>query len=71
MSSIFVALDLGTISETVVSWANFHIPERVLLEIARSLIMTKKIQGPMWVLTTGLTVPHVIVENISPFTLDV
>ena len=38
--------NLGTISETVVSSANFHMEERVLL-IVRSLIITKKSHGPI------------------------
>ena len=38
--------DLGTISETVVSSANFHIEERVLL-VVRSLIIIKKSHGPI------------------------
>ena len=40
------APNLGTISETVVSSANFHMEERVLL-IVRSLIITKKSHGPI------------------------
>ena len=38
------APNLGTISETVVSSANFHVEERVLL---RSLIITEKSHGPI------------------------
>ena len=41
-------VDLGTISETVVSSANFHIEERVLF-VVRSLIMTKKSHEPIWI----------------------
>ena len=40
------APNLGTISETVVSSANFHMEERVLLNV-RSLIITKKSRGPI------------------------
>ena len=40
------APNLETISETVVSSANFHIEERALLDV-RSLIITKKSHGPI------------------------
>ena len=41
------APDLGTISETVVSSAHFHIIEERVLLIVRSLILTKKSHGPI------------------------
>ena len=41
------APDLGTISETVVSSAHFHIIEERVLLIVRSLIITKKSHGPI------------------------
>ena len=40
------APNLGTVSETVVSSANFHMEERLLLTV-RSLIITKKSHGPI------------------------
>ena len=42
------APNLGTISETVVLSANFHIEEKALLDV-RSLIIAKKSHGPIWV----------------------
>ena len=40
------APNLGTISETAVSSANFHMEDKVLL-VVRSLIITKKSHGPI------------------------
>ena len=46
VSSSTYAPNLGTISETVVSSANFHMEDEVLL-VVRSLIITKKSHGPI------------------------
>ena len=48
MACYLLAPNFGTISETVVSSANFHMADREFVGV-RSFIMTRKSHGPMWV----------------------
>ena len=64
------APNLGTVSETVVSSANFHIGERALLDV-RSLIIAKKSHGPIRVpcgIPAGTGNLQILLDIIPVFT---